>query len=420
MTLAQDTATDASSDTAAGDPIETRRWTIEHGFDTGPLRISGMTDPDYYQREIELIWKRTWHCIGKVHTIPNPGDHFVRELPWARTSLLVARGEDGVIRAFHNVCSHRCNKLVWNGGGNARRLRCRFHGWVYGVDGSLRGVTDEANFFDLDKPNLGLTPIAIDTMNDFIFVNLAPEPPETLPEDLCEIYTLYNDLDFGRYSQEYHWSGEFECNWKILRDAFLELYHISSLHSISAGKQFVGPDRPFVRALNLMLTKYHAQFSMTGTTQPKFRAMEMLGYKLGGESTGKGGRGTAELPPQLNPTRATTWYGDANMIFPSFGIIAYPGFYLQNNFWPVSHNRSVYELRICMPKPADVLERWTQEHARIQLHAGVLEDVRTLEYTQQVIESGAKTHYQLQDAELAIRQSHHWVQQICGPYPEGR
>jgi hypothetical protein len=73
-----------------------------------------------------------------------------------------------------------------------------------------------------------------------------------------------------------------------------------------------------------------------------------------------------------------------------------------------------------MPKPADVLERWTQEHARIQLHAGVLEDVRTLEYTQQVIESGAKTHYQLQDAELAIRQAHHWVQEICGPYPEGR
>jgi phenylpropionate dioxygenase-like ring-hydroxylating dioxygenase large terminal subunit len=406
--------------TVTDDQIETRRWTIEHGFGTGPLRISGMTDPEYYEREVERIWKRTWHCIGKAHTLPNRGDYFVKELPFAKTSILVTRGRDGALHAFHNVCSHRCNKLVWNERGNSRLLRCRFHGWVYGLDGSLQVVTDEPNFFDLDRDSLGLTPVAVDTMSDFIFVNLAPEPPETLPEYLGEIHTLYDDLNFAQYTQEYTWTGEFGCNWKILRDAFLELYHISSLHAVSAGRQFVGPDRPFVRALDLMVTKYHAQFSMTGTTDPQFRPTELLAYKLGGESTGRGGRGAQDLAPQLNRTGAETWYGDANMVFPSFGIIAYPSFYLQNNFWPVAHDRAIYELRLCMPEPSDVLERWTQENARIQLHAGVLEDVRTLEYTQQVIESGAKTHYQLQDAEMVIRQSHHWVQQICGPYPDQR
>ncbi|HTK65522.1 MAG TPA: SRPBCC family protein [Pseudonocardia sp.] len=407
--------------TTTNPDIDSRRWTPDFDLGTGPVRITGMTDPAYYQREIELLWKRTWHCIGKTHYIPERGDFFVKDLPFANTSILVTRGKDGRIRAFHNVCAHRCNKLMWENTGNSRLLRCRFHGWVYGLDGSVQVVTDESNFFDLDKENLGLRPVSADTMGDFILINLDPEPAETVREYFGDVYHTWDALKdyYGVCTQEYTWIGQFNCNWKILRDAFQEIYHIATLHGSSAAPTFVGPDRPFPRAFDLRLPKYHGQFSVNGTANPQFRPLEALSFKLGGESTGRGGRAGGELPAELNWTDAdpSHWYGDFHWMFPGFGIIAYTGFYVQNNYWPVAHDKCIYESRLCMPKPTNVIERWTQENARIQLIATLLEDVRTIEYTQDVINSGAHTHYQLQDAEIGVRHNHHWVQQFAGPYP---
>ena len=78
-------------------PFEGHRWTKKHGFDTGPISVGGMIDPAYYEREIEHIWKKLWLWVGKQHWIPEKGDRFVRELPFARASILVVRGDDGVV-----------------------------------------------------------------------------------------------------------------------------------------------------------------------------------------------------------------------------------------------------------------------------------------------------------------------------------
>ena len=68
-----------------------------------------------------------------------------------RTSILVVRGWDGRVRAFHNMCSHRGNKLVWDTGGSCQAVACKFHGWTYNLEGRLTFVSDEDNFFALHK-----------------------------------------------------------------------------------------------------------------------------------------------------------------------------------------------------------------------------------------------------------------------------
>ena len=112
---------------------------------TGPIPIEPYISRAYFEKEREQIFRKVWLNIGRIEQIPRPGDHFVTDLEVCKTSILVVRGKDGVIRAFHNMCSHRGNKLVWDNQGSCQAFTCQFHGWVYGLDDSapkptLRGV----------------------------------------------------------------------------------------------------------------------------------------------------------------------------------------------------------------------------------------------------------------------------------------
>jgi phenylpropionate dioxygenase-like ring-hydroxylating dioxygenase large terminal subunit len=84
------------------------------------------------------------------------------------------------VRAFHNVCRHRGNRLLWEGTprgeSNARQLVCKYHGWRYGLDGACTYVHQEDQFFGLRKEQLGLAPVHCDTWAGFVFVNLDREP----------------------------------------------------------------------------------------------------------------------------------------------------------------------------------------------------------------------------------------------------
>jgi phenylpropionate dioxygenase-like ring-hydroxylating dioxygenase large terminal subunit len=147
---------------------------------TNPLPIEPYVSREYFEKEREQIFRKVWLNIGRVELIPNRGDYFVKDLAVCDTSVLVVRGESGKIHAFHNMCSHRGNAVVWNSKGTCKAFTCKFHSWTYGLDGALRHVPDEENFFGIKKEALGLTPVAVDTWEGFIFINLDPNPKETL------------------------------------------------------------------------------------------------------------------------------------------------------------------------------------------------------------------------------------------------
>ena len=111
----------------------------------------------------------------------------------ARASVIIVRGADREVRAFHNVCRHRGNKLVWSDypgeevAGTCRQFTCKYHGWRYALDGGLTFVQQESEFFDLDKDAFGLAPVQVDTWEGFIFVNLNPDNTTSLADSLGEL-----------------------------------------------------------------------------------------------------------------------------------------------------------------------------------------------------------------------------------------
>ena len=116
--------------------------------------------PEFYELEREAIFKRSWLNVGRVEQLPRKGSYFTKELAVANTSVVIVRGMDGEVRAFHNICRHRGNKLVWTdfpqeeSSGNCRQFVCKYHGWKYDLDGACSFVQQEKRVLRLRQGRL--------------------------------------------------------------------------------------------------------------------------------------------------------------------------------------------------------------------------------------------------------------------------
>lgn len=155
--------------------------------------------------------------------LTKPGDYIARKA--AGTPLIVVRGRDGQARAFKNACRHRGTELV-DGKGCAGAFVCPYHGWSYGLDGTLLGVPHEDGFPDLDKSTHGLAEITAIEQKGIIFV-----VQEDADEDSSD--TLDSVPDILKDDQIIFDETEtiVEANWKLHLESFLEGYHIKSAHS---------------------------------------------------------------------------------------------------------------------------------------------------------------------------------------------
>ena len=165
-----------------------KRWSEEYPeLGTAPVPTEPCISPAYFELERERVFRKVWLYVGREEEIPRPGDYMVRDLKACRTSVIFIRGQDGPIRGFHNICSHRGNKLAWEASGTCRKFACKFHGWVYDTEGRLVGVPDEAFFHDFDKAANGLVPVATALWQGFVFVHMDPRPAQSLADYLGEL-----------------------------------------------------------------------------------------------------------------------------------------------------------------------------------------------------------------------------------------
>ena len=170
---------------------------------TEPVPVARVTDPEYFEQEREKIFKRAWLHMGRANDIPNKGDWFVQDISVAGTSLIIIRGQDDVVRAFHNICRHRGSKLALEDKGNsAGVLRCRFHGWTYNTEGKLSFIPQEEKYYEPLCGKQNLLPVACDTWEGFIFINLDVEPKETLLEFLGTAADRFEGYPFDGNSTE--------------------------------------------------------------------------------------------------------------------------------------------------------------------------------------------------------------------------
>ncbi|MBU0725321.1 MAG: aromatic ring-hydroxylating dioxygenase subunit alpha [Alphaproteobacteria bacterium] len=191
------------------------------------------TSERFYQREVERIFMKVWNFLGRADRIPNPGDYFTLE--FAGIPLIIARGDDGNVRAFANSCRHR-GSLVALGEGSCRAFKCPYHSWAFGLDGRLLSAPSMEQTLNFDKADYGLTEIRLESWGGFIFVNFDRDAPDLLTflGDLPQRLASYNYEEMVCVRRvEY----ELTCNWKIYVENAMEAYHVPYVHKSTLQRQ---------------------------------------------------------------------------------------------------------------------------------------------------------------------------------------
>jgi phenylpropionate dioxygenase-like ring-hydroxylating dioxygenase large terminal subunit len=157
------------------------------------------------------------------------GDYFADEI--AGVPVLAVRGRDGLLRAFANICRHR-GAPVASGCGRTRVFSCPYHGWTYGLDGTLKGIPDERSFTGVDKDRNGLLPLPVGERHGMIFGRLTPGGPPEIDVDgfLAGLGDEFGSYGFEGYSFFASQTLTPRINWKFGVDTFLESYHLPALH----------------------------------------------------------------------------------------------------------------------------------------------------------------------------------------------
>jgi nitrite reductase/ring-hydroxylating ferredoxin subunit len=187
------------------------------------------TSPEFFKREMERMWPRTWQWACREEHIPGPGDYYVYDIgPY---SLIVTRTESGKIKAFFNACLHRGTKLKPSfTEGHTKKLACPFHGWTWNLEGKLSEMPCAWDFPHVKKEQHDLPEARVGTWAGFVFVNMDENAmPLERYLDPLPAHAAHAQLQ-DRYVS-LHIQKELPCNWKVASEAFVESYHTPVTHS---------------------------------------------------------------------------------------------------------------------------------------------------------------------------------------------
>lgn len=393
--------------------FETKNITRTEGLGTGPVSVEPYRSAAYFEVERERVFGRAWLCMGRVEQLAEPGAYFVKPVEVCKASVLVTRDKADRIQAFHNVCAHRGNLLALQERGVQSRFTCAYHGWTYKNDGELATVPDQRNFFGLDKKKCGLTTIATDVWEGWIFINFQREPEVGLKEFLGPYAKNFAGVPYTNLDQELLIEARLKCNWKLIADAFAEAYHVPHMHPGTLAPGFSNPIKnKFAAPVSGFTYGLHRAVSTYGNPDfviPPNSHVERLSCKI--QTGGVLGADLSEETrlmrehPGVNPTKSETWAADVTWIFPNFDIDFSTGGFWTHEFWPVAYNETRWVARIRMGRATSVRHRLQQEHYAARWGEVVLEDVTNCERIQLGLESGAKDVMYLQDGEFMIRHS---------------
>jgi phenylpropionate dioxygenase-like ring-hydroxylating dioxygenase large terminal subunit len=167
--------------------------------------------------------------MGLSGDLPQPGDFITNDL--AGAPILLVRDNDGQVNAFLNVCRHRGTRVAEGCGLGRKTFVCPYHGWSYGRDGRLLGITDNRVFGELDRNLLGLRRLPVKESLGLIWVRPTPAEHSIDPERL--LGCLARELAGYSFEHYAHFETRVlrkQMNWKLVVDTFLEAYHVPILH----------------------------------------------------------------------------------------------------------------------------------------------------------------------------------------------
>lgn len=185
------------------------------------LEADFYTDPDVFALDMEVVFGRHWVFAATEAEIPEPGDYVTIDIgPY---SVIVVRGEDEQVGAFHNVCRHRGARILTEGHGSVGNIVCGYHGWVYGVDGRLRYA--ESQRADFDPSCFGLRRVHARSVAGLIFLCLSHETPSDFDEVAGIVTSYLGPHNLARAKVAAEVDLVHNCNWKLTMENNRECYH---------------------------------------------------------------------------------------------------------------------------------------------------------------------------------------------------
>ena len=355
-----------------------------------PIPASAYYDPEWFELERQAIFLRTWIEIGHVCELPEPGTWIRRDLEFANASLLIVRGKDGEIRAFHNVCSHRGTQLVEEESGKGSNFLCPYHMWNFGDDGRLIAAPDFQRFA-LAKEDCALPKVSVDVCAGLIFVNLQAEPEQSLRDYLGDYAAQLETLPVAKAATFHEYVYEIDANWKITYDNFQENYHLRFVHG-HTGVATVHPDNQHGYPEKYGFNGPHRTQTIWSNPEPLIKPMQGFNFglaaKIGMEQGIIGG------------ANDRTYFA----LFPSFFIIGTPIQHFSHVVYPISATRSRGVIRVYWIGPDDsASKRYAREYVLCAIRDIHVEDVNIIARAQKGLNSGALKHIHFMSMEGLCR-----------------
>lgn len=369
--------------------------------------VTNLFTEESYQQDIDQIFRKSWLAVGHDYDLPNPGDFKTRKIPGLDYNVLIVRGKDGQIRAFHNICRHRGNMLVCKAKGTSRAgFSCAYHGWTYNIDGTVRGITDREAFPPYGNEALGLAEIRCEVRHSFIFLNFDKEADgidawleELAPNNLYEGY-------FDNFRSTELCSATIKANWNLVMDAFSEAYHTLFVHKNTATDYLGGADNKMRHVPRIDIMNLHARHSVAANPAHKWADVETLAYRHTARAFPSFDSDSSALPPGVDFGKLENWAFDIVKFFPNLFILTGKDWFIEGYIWPSASNETFYEWNIYLRNPKTYGERVAQEFPYIIGREIACEDLFLLEKQQDALQSAAVTDYFLSFQELVV--AHHY------------
>ena len=372
-------------------PIHNRDVSVPEEWERNGLPGWTYHSDAFLELEKEKIFRNHWQIACHISDIPIAGDYIALDICGERS--IVLRGKDGEVRTFHNLCRHRGSRVVSDEKGSCKgALVCPFHGWVYNLDGTLRGAAQPQSFPDLDKQEFGLKPIETEVWNGLVFIRFARGPQPSVSELMqpfsAEVDT-YNIADM--VPTDGVWSQVSDVNWKSVRDVDNEGYHVALAHP--ALQDLYGQtyyDEPYVDGV----ARSYAKCNDSGG-----RLWSVKHYtKLSSDRSG--------IPEHLK--RAWVYYG----MFPNAVIAVTPEVIQFYQEFPLSTGQTQLRGAIYRYRDETRQQRLARYLAFRIDRDTMAEDVQLTEWSNEAMNSSAFEGFYLSDLEYGLRSHHDIIRKL--------
>ena len=236
-------------------------------------------DPRIADLEAQTVFTNSWQVAGRTDQVARPGQFVTSTI--AGEPIVAVRGNDSQLRAFYNVCRHHAAKVVTEPCGSASILHCPYHGWNYGLDGSLKGMPEFDGVKNFERHENGLVPVKADIWEAFVFVSLDPKA-QPLQNFLGGLVKRCAPLGLANLHYFDTRMYDIACNWKVFVDNYLDGgYHVPHLHkglsSVLDYKQYTieNEDRYCLQSSPMVASDEDA---VTGSTRKGDRAWYFWQY----------------------------------------------------------------------------------------------------------------------------------------------